>query len=122
VRRSVVTSITQDAKDDTGMFVQFADGRIFREPLIVLEGEKAEQIRQGYACIWCFEQLEAPFPKQCPVCTFPVSEMQTKLYARFYMGVEVPLTSLEEKLALLDEQDARFEHVPGSSVYFPKGV
>jgi len=116
------TSITQDAKEDTGMFVQFADGRIFREPLIVLEGEKAEQVRQGYACIWCFEPFETAFPRECPVCTFPVAEMQTKLYARFYMGIQVPLTSLEEKLAMLDEQDARDKHVKGSSISVPRGI
>jgi hypothetical protein len=122
MKRSTITSITQDAKDDTGMFVQFADGRTFREPIIVLEGEKVEQIRQGYACIWCFEELENAFPKQCPLCTFPVADMQTRLFARFYMGVEVPITPLEEKLAMLDEQDERDAYVKGKSISVPRSI
>jgi len=107
MRKPTSISIAQDAKDDTGMFVQFADGRTFREPIIILEGEKVERIRQGYTCIWCFEDVEVPFPKQCSVCTFPMADMQTRLFARFYMGIDVPLTSLEEKLAMLDEEEAR---------------
>lgn len=104
------------------MFVRFADGRVFREPIIVLEGEKVEQIRTGHACIWCFEPLDPPFPRECPVCTFPVAERQVQIFAKCYMGVEVPITPLSVRLEEFDEQDARDAHRKGTMISVPKGI
>lgn len=122
MKRNVITSITQDAKEDTGMYVMFADGRVFREPLIVLEGEKVERIRTGYACIWCFEPFESAFPNQCPLCLFPVADRQVQLFAKVYMGVDVPITPLSKRLEEFDEQDARDAHVKGTSILVSKDV
>lgn len=48
--------------------------------------EDVEQVRTGYRCIRCWEPLENAWPKQCPLCGFPIKDHQAEHFARVYKG------------------------------------
>lgn len=113
-----ITDITSE-DEETKFFVQFPDGRVFRDPTIVLAHDKLEKIRQGYTCIWCFEPLQEAFPQECPLCRFPVRERQIWMFGRMYAGIDIPPVSVEDRLAEFEEQDAREAHKPKTSIIVP---
>lgn len=67
------------------------DGRRFIDSEITLTPEAADKLWKGYACAHCLEGLwERPlpesFPKQCPVCGFPMKRLQRELLERDFLG------------------------------------
>lgn len=76
---------------------------------VVLSEEDVGRIRAGYVCANCLEAQERPFPKECWVCKFPMSEQQPEYVARAYQGTvrTGPSSSLEDELAALDELEER---------------
>lgn len=111
-------------EDDLKMTVRVTDEghrevRTFKEVQLVLRDEDIERIRTGYVCIWCQEPFERPFPEKCGVCGFACRDEQTQLFERQYQGWEPALVPLADKVAALDEQDARKAHTPGRSIWLP---
>lgn len=68
---------------------EFLGGRWMAEVDWALTEDEVEQVRQGYRCISCMERLDPSFPEHCPVCFFPVAELQIQEFTRKYRGVEV---------------------------------
>jgi len=96
--------------------------RTFKDYQFILKDEDVERLRQGYVCINCQEPFETPFPERCIVCDFPCKERQAEVFARSYEGWEPPLTPLSDKVAALDEADDKKAHIPGKSIWLPRGV
>jgi hypothetical protein len=67
------------------------------------------RMRAGYICARCFEDLDTPFPDECPVCKFPMRERQSQLIAERYQGTDWvgPSTSLDEERAIMNEMRER---------------
>lgn len=107
-------------RDEGGYFVQFTDGRKFKDETIILPRGQVERIRAGYMCVWCFEPLNVPFPKACPLCTFPCAERQMQVFGKLYAGIDIPPTPLEERLEELDEQDHFKKYGPKTSLIVPR--
>lgn len=85
---------------------------------LVLKDEDIKRIATGYVCIHCQEPFERPFPERCPVCNFPVRDLQSARFARDYKGTEEPLMPLLDKVALMDEEEARSNHKKKDSKIF----
>jgi hypothetical protein len=77
------------------------DGRHAYEAKITMSRDGFEALRQGYLCINCFEDLRpvGAFPKQCPLCGFPVRERQLQHLGMDHVGEE----EIGSKLSLSDE-------------------
>ncbi len=74
---------------------------------VTLSPHDLGRIRAGYVCVRCFEVQDAPFPKECSVCKFPMSERQLEFVAKAYQGEQYmgPSTSLADELAMLEEAE-----------------
>jgi hypothetical protein len=79
----------------------------FERVELVLHDADVKRLREGYGCMNCLEPFEKAWPVNCSVCNYPVRERQSFEFSANYNGTEPALTPLEEKLALLDEEDAR---------------
>jgi DNA-directed RNA polymerase subunit RPC12/RpoP len=55
---------------------------------IAVPAENAEEMRQGYRCMTCFEVQETPFPVRCSLCGYRMSVMQAQEFARQFEGDE----------------------------------
>jgi len=87
------------------------DGRIQRAVNLELAPESIERLREGYACLKCFEPFEQAWPARCPVCGAPIARDQRLFFAREYAGV-VPAPqrlSVDEEVELMFELIAREE-------------
>lgn len=87
----------------------------------VLKDEDVQRIRQGYVCMNCLEPLANPFPKECPVCKYPMDKLQRQSFAEAYKGTEPQLVSLEDRLTDLDEYEAYQKQSKDSRIVVPSG-
>jgi hypothetical protein len=92
------------------------DGRKMLDARITVSPDGEEMLRQGYMCGNCFEDLRpvGAFPEKCPVCNFPVRELQAQQYERQHVG-EVVMGS---RLRLSDELEKMKDHLwlpPGAA-------
>ncbi len=71
---------------DPGYLEVLGPGRVVQGVKFALCDDDIEAIRQGYKCINCLENLESVFPKNCPVCEFPMKEEQTQRFGMIYRG------------------------------------
>lgn len=90
------------------------------------------RMREGYVCIACKEDLDTPFPDECPVCHFPMRERQPERFAKEYEGTVWvgPTTTIEEELEVMNflrERNRReFElreriTIPKPQIIVPRG-
>jgi len=87
-----------------------ADGRVMRQPVLVLKPEDMERMRAGYVCMKCLEPFEQAWPVRCPVCGAPVRTRQADYFAMHYDPSQIqlgPSTTLEEERARLPELRAK---------------
>lgn len=98
---------------DEGYVEIRSDGTVRRAARIILEPDDVGRMRAGYVCARCWEPHSAPFPKECRLCGFHMSDKQSEFLAKAYKGHERvgPSTSLADELALLEETEElmRFE-------------
>lgn len=98
---------------DEGYVEIRSDGTVRRAARIILEPDDVGRMRAGYVCARCWEPHSAPFPKECKLCGFHMSDKQSEFLAKAYKGNERvgPSTSLDDELALLEETEElmRFE-------------
>lgn len=90
-----------------------ADGEVREAPELTFRPEDVERMKAGYICARCYEELDAPFPDECPVCEFPMREKQMQFFnERFQGDVWVgPRSSIEDELAAMNEIRERRERV-----------
>ena len=90
------------------------------------------RMREGYVCIACKEDLDTPFPDECPVCHFPMRERQPERFAKEDEGTVWvgPTTTIEEELEVMNflrERNRReFElreriTIPKPQIIVPRG-
>lgn len=87
------------------------DGRQMRESTLTLSPEAIEQIWQGYRCARCLEydaivELGA-YPESCPVCGFPMRELQRKQLEQDFVGQHPGLVAgfpMDRELAYLERE------------------
>ncbi len=84
-------------------------GEVRQDYRIILSDEDVGRMRAGYVCAKCMEPQKKPFPDQCAICKFPMSDRQAEFLAKAYQGsVRVgPTSSLEDELAALEEMQKR---------------
>jgi hypothetical protein len=82
----VVTNI----EPGSGRYRVLPDGRKMQESRITVTREAMEKMWQGYMCARCFEDFTArgmaAFPKACPLCHFPVAELQRQQLEQDFVG------------------------------------
>lgn len=93
-----------DVENNTdGKVVVMADGREMTEATVTLSPAGEAMMKQGYLCGRCLQDFAkiglGAFPEECPVCHFPVRELQAEQLRRQDVG-EVELGS---RLSLSDE-------------------
>ena len=97
--------------DEPGEMLYYNDGRPPQIAATVAldDPEDMERMKQGYVCAQCFEDLDTPFPDECPVCHFPMREEQSDFLAKRFVGdVWVgPSTTLEDEQAIMLEMRER---------------
>ncbi|GIV03976.1 MAG: hypothetical protein KatS3mg015_2806 [Fimbriimonadales bacterium] len=96
-------------EEDEDYVVVHRNGTFRNAANIILREEDVGRIRAGYVCANCLEAQDAPFPKECWVCKFPMADQQAEYLAKAYRGnVRTgPSSSLEDELAALDELEER---------------
>ena len=81
-------------------------------------------IHAGYYCAKCFEPQETPFPKNCWLCKFPMSDRQGEFLAKAYRGHirTGPSTTLEEEYGFMDEWAERQQRESRDSILRPSQI
>lgn len=99
-------------ENDEGYVEIRSDGSVRRAARIILEPDDVGRMRAGYVCARCWEPHATPFPKECRLCGFPMSDKQSEFLSKAYQGsVRVgPSTSLADELALLEETEELMRH------------
>jgi hypothetical protein len=73
------------------------DGRQMRESTITLSPQAMDQMWKGYRCARCLEYEGivplGAFPEQCPLCKFPMRELQRQQLAQDFVGERPDLVS-----------------------------
>jgi hypothetical protein len=113
--------------DDPDVIEEHPDGRLTQGFSVAMCDEDVEAMRQGYKCIGCFENLDHAFPKDCPVCGFPMQAEQAERFARIYKGHKLTRTGVdwEAQADRLEEQKERraFEkRAAESGIVVPRGI
>lgn len=86
-----------------------SDGTLRDHHQLDMSPRMAGEIREGYRCINCLEEFEPhglkPWPKNCPMCKFEVSDKQARRFGMEFVGnVHVgPTTSIEDELLIAEE-------------------
>ena len=94
--------------DDENLIVN-SNGEIRHDVLVFVHQEDMGAIRAGYYCAKCYEPQEKPFPKECWLCKFPMSDKQAEFIAKGYRGnIRVgPSSSREDEDAFMQEWGER---------------
>jgi hypothetical protein len=87
------------------------DGRVMRESTITLSPEAMQQMFDGYRCARCLEYEGivplGAFPKECPLCKFPMRDEQRRQLDRDFVGERPGLVSgfpLDRERAYLERE------------------
>src|SRR3990167_5491520 len=82
-----------------------SNGDIRHDVMVIIDPDDMGAIRAGYYCAKCYEPQETPFPKECWVCKFPMSDKQSEFIAKGYRGnVRVgPSTTIADEYGFMDE-------------------
>lgn len=109
---------------DTENVVINSAGEVRQDYRVILKEEDVGRMKAGYVCARCLETQERPFPKQCWICKFPMSDRQSEFIAKAYQGsVRVgPSTSLADELAALDEWEEQQEALQRDEIHRPTQV
>lgn len=75
-------------EEDAGVVESYADGRLMPGLNIAACDEDVDQVRTGYRCIRCWEPLDHAWPKNCPLCGFPIESHQAEHFERAYRGYD----------------------------------
>ena len=96
-------------EEDHGVTEVYENGRMMPGLNIAACDEDVDQVRLGYRCIRCWEPLEEAFPKNCPLCNFPMKSHQAEHFARVYKGHDPTLRTGADWEAEADRLDERRE-------------
>ena len=107
-----------------------SNGDIRHDVMVIIDPDDMGAIRAGYYCAKCYEPQEKPFPKECWVCKFPMSDRQSEFIAKGYRGnVRVgPSTTLDDEYAFMDEWEEIQRHkkrdpiLHPSQIWLPRGI
>jgi len=99
--------------EDEGHVLYYEDGRPPQDAweAALSDADDFGRMKEGYVCARCFEDLDTPFPDECPVCKFPMRDEQSRFIAERFLGEKWvgPTTTLEEEAAIMLEM--REKHV-----------
>jgi ribosomal protein L37E len=87
------------------------DGRQFIENTVTISVEQADRMWAGYMCARCLEPTTEAYPEVCPLCGFPMKELQRKQLEQDFLGVDptrVGSFPLDREMEHLD----RVAHTP----------
>jgi len=81
------------------------DGELRHDVMVIVHPDDVGAIKAGYYCAKCLEPQDKPFPKECWLCKFPMSDKQGEFFAKGYRGnIRVgPSSSLEDEYAYMEE-------------------
>ena len=81
-------------------------------------------IRAGYYCAKCYEPQDKPFPENCWLCNFPMSDKQAEFIAKGYRGHirTGPSTTMEQEYAFMDEWAERQKRESRDSILRPSQI
>jgi hypothetical protein len=114
-------------ENDEGYVELRADGTVRRAARVILEADDIGRMQAGYVCAKCWEPHPTPFPKECRICGFHMSDRQSEFLAKAYKGSERvgPSTTLADELALLEETEERMKReewgVSSPQIIVPRG-
>lgn len=82
-----------------------ADGTVRQAARIIFDPEDVGRMKAGYVCARCWQPHRDPFPKECSLCGFHMSDRQLEFLGKAYKGTERvgPSTSYEDEMALMEE-------------------
>jgi hypothetical protein len=87
------------------------DGRRMRESQVTLSPEAMEQLWQGYRCARCLEYEGivplGAFPERCPLCQFPMRELQQQQLFQDFVGERPDLVAgfpMDRELGYLERE------------------
>lgn len=68
--------------------MQIVNGQLREGARVTVCDDDVEMFRQGYKCINCLEVdlIESAFPKQCPLCGFPMRDRQMEWFEERFAG------------------------------------
>lgn len=97
------------AEVDEENLVVNRNGEIRHDAMVIIHPEDMGKLRAGYYCARCYEPQDKPFPKECWLCKFPMSDKQSEFIAKGYRGnVRVgPSSSVEDEMAFMQEWQER---------------
>lgn len=98
------------------------DGREVSPMIKVIPEEELPAMRAGYICAQCIEELDMAFPEHCPVCNFPMRELQAEYLGRMYVGNKQvgPSTTLADEA--LHMQELRQRQARELGIWTPPGT
>lgn len=106
----VILASEPDGRGTSGQVIETSDGRLQVDPLLTVDAETADRLRQGYLCANCLEPFERPWPEHCPVCGVPVRREQGLHYAAQFRGIEIRRQrSVDEEIDAIHDDLARKE-------------
>jgi hypothetical protein len=88
-----------DAETMADRVVVTSDGRKFMDVALCVTPEAMDRFYKGYKCANCLEDQENAWPKECPLCGFPIASEQMDYLASRRVGNE----QIGSKLKLSDE-------------------
>ena len=115
-------------ENDEGYVEIRSDGTVRRASRVILEPDDIGRMQAGYVCAKCWEPHQIPFPQECRICGFHMSDRQGEFLAKAYKGNERvgPSTTLEDELALLDETEERMKReewgASAPQIIVPRGI
>lgn len=94
------------------------DGREMVESRLTISREMMEQLWQGYRCAACLEDLSGlgPYPVECPLCHFPVRQLQRAQLEQDFAGEVEEMHQagfIDTELGHLE----RSQHVPKPQIH-----
>lgn len=123
--RPVIPTFVDEA---AGLVLIREDGQVRGAIEIGLNEDDINRIRAGYICAKCYEDLDTPFPDECPVCHFPMAEKQSELFAKRFQGdrwVGPQTTDDEERAIMMEMRERRYREekkIWTPSISFPKSL
>ena len=101
-----------------------SNGDIRHDVMVIIDPDDMGAIRAGYYCAKCYEPQEKPFPKECWVCKFPMSDRQSEFIAKGYRwNVRVgPSTTLDDEYAFMDEWEEIQRHKQRDPILNPSQI
>lgn len=101
-----------ELEPDPDHLIVGSDGSVREHVNQIMSPRMVGEVREGYRCIQCLEPFDVPWPRECPVCKYAVSDKQATRFGQEFVGnIRMgPSTTIEEELAIAEEMLERESH------------